>query len=377
MALDIHKYEENIKKTGFPLEFRISETLRKEKWSVINNRYYIDDQSGTVREIDIVAYKTKKVKDFWLFTTLIISCKKSDENLWALLSKNIDKNDRNTDWKPVHVWTENQVLKFVLSKNDWKNNYYEYITQSGIEDALCVPELHIFAFQEMKIENGKPQNDKSIFSSITSLMKAQAYELSSLPKRKRKKDNFIYQFNLISIIDSELIRLHFEGDDITGCQIEQGHYIGRYIINKEETFARIHFIKEASFGNILSDYGLYHEANCSFFEKIYDDFYIDVVKDYEKRGLFKEELSQKIKWIIYSKIKNIHERMEDLKEISLHWDNKQEILDIGININEEEANILNSSSNTIEAMKKLLNDIYRYKGDFKFTKFADFDDISF
>jgi hypothetical protein len=101
------------------------------------------------------------------------------------------------------------------------------------------------------------------------------------------------------------------------------------------------------------------------------------VKDYEKRGLFKEELSQKIKWIIYSKVKNIHERMEDLKEISLHWDNKQEILEIGMNINEEEANILNSSFDTIEKMKKLLNKIYRYKGDFKFTKIADFDDTSF
>ncbi len=69
--------------------------------------------------------------------------------------------------------------------------------------------------------------------------------------------------------------------------------------------------------------------------------------------------------------------MEDLKKISLYWDNKQEILEIGMNINEEEANILNSSSDTIEAMKKLLKDIYRYKGYFKFTKFADFDDTSF
>lgn len=375
MDLDLHQYEENIKKTGFPLEFRISETLRKGKWSVINNRYYIDDQSGTVREIDMVAYKTKKVQDFWIFTTLIISCKKNDENLWALLSKNIDKNDPNTDWKPVHLWTNKQSLKFILSKNDWKKNYYEYIAESGVKEALCVPEVHIFAFQEMKIDGGKTQNDKSIFGSITSLMKAQAYELSSLPKRK--KDNCIYQFNLISIIDSELIRLHFEGDDITGYQIEQGHYIGRYIINREETFARIHFIKKASFANILNDYDLYHEANCSFFEKIYDSFYIDAVKDYEKRELFKEQLSQKIKWIIYFKIKNIHERMEDLKKIFLHWDNKQEILEIGMNINEEEANILNSSSDTREAMKKLLNDIYRYKGDFKFTKFADYDDISF
>jgi hypothetical protein len=372
MNLDLHKYEENIKKTGFPLEFCVSETLRKGKWSVINNKYYIDDQSSQVREIDIVAYKAKKIQDFYVFTTLIISCKKNEENLWALLSKNIDKKDPNTDWKPVHIRTEKPALKFMLSKDDWKNNYYNYVTERGVEKAICLPEFNIFAFQQMNIKNGNPQNDKPIFDSVTSLMKAQAYELS-----KREKHNCVYQYNLISIIDSELIRLHFEEDNITGYQIEQCHYIGRYILNQEETFARIHFMKKASFANILCDYDLYHEANCSFFEKIYDGFYIDVVKDYEKRGLFKEELSQKIKWIIYSKVKNIHERMEDLKEISLHWDNKQEILEIGMNINEEEANILNSSSDTIEAMKKLLNNIYRYKGDFKFTKFADFDDLSF
>jgi len=51
---------------------------------------------------------------------------------------------------------------------------------------------------------GSPQNDKAIFGAMTSLMKAQAYELQALPQRK--KASCVYQFNLISSLDGQLVR---------------------------------------------------------------------------------------------------------------------------------------------------------------------------
>ena len=41
LYLDSFKFEKNIEKTGYVLEFNVSSLLQKHGWSVINNKYYI------------------------------------------------------------------------------------------------------------------------------------------------------------------------------------------------------------------------------------------------------------------------------------------------------------------------------------------------
>jgi hypothetical protein len=89
--IDLSKVVAGISKSGFVLEHRVSEMLRAEKWSVINNKYYIDDVQESAREIDLIAYKTSRRADFVVFTALVISCKKSDENAWAFLIRDRDE----------------------------------------------------------------------------------------------------------------------------------------------------------------------------------------------------------------------------------------------------------------------------------------------
>lgn len=77
MAIDLVKLAQSISKTGFKLEYEIGKTLRKNGWHLISNRCYIDDLEGTVREIDLLAYKVTNLKDLSLYTVIIISCKKT------------------------------------------------------------------------------------------------------------------------------------------------------------------------------------------------------------------------------------------------------------------------------------------------------------
>lgn len=56
MNLDKDKIINAISKTGFILEDKIKQILEKSGWSVITNRYYIDDQKGTEGEIDNLPY---------------------------------------------------------------------------------------------------------------------------------------------------------------------------------------------------------------------------------------------------------------------------------------------------------------------------------
>jgi hypothetical protein len=166
-VIDQDKIIEGIRKTGFDLEFRVSEILRGSGWSVINNRYYVDDQQETVREIDLVAYKVKKYDDLWVYTSLIVSCKKNEQKSWAFLSKNINPTDPNTEWRPLHVWTNDKALEFTISQAGWKDTYFSHLEALGVNEILRIPEAHIFAFQEMSNSNGAPHNDKAIFNSVT------------------------------------------------------------------------------------------------------------------------------------------------------------------------------------------------------------------
>ena len=108
--------------------------------------------------------------------------------------------------------------------------YHNDVIKLGVKEALSVPEYEVFAFQEMNRVSGAPHNDKNIFGAVTSLMKAQAYELGALAQRK--KEPSVYQFNLMSIIESDLIRLNVDGTNIFQEKIESEHYMSRYIIKK-------------------------------------------------------------------------------------------------------------------------------------------------
>lgn len=169
-----------IQKTGFVLENPVAETLKTQGWYVISNKYYVDDSEETVREIVLVAYRVGKGANCKIFTTLIVSCKKSESNVWALLSRDIDLKAPNSDWWPLHAWTNDKVLAYSIAQPGAARRYHEDVAALGVTDALQLPTAEIFAFQELSRETGAPQNDKVMFSAVTSLMKAQAYELAAL-----------------------------------------------------------------------------------------------------------------------------------------------------------------------------------------------------
>lgn len=197
-------YAEGIGKTGFVLEYKVTELLRQAGWTVISNKYYEDDLVGTVREIDLVAYRMKKIQQVDVYTTLLVSCKKSETEVWALIAREMNLKDPNSNWWPLHVWSNDKALEFEISKSSTPKSFHQFAIEKGVNEALSLPAYEVFAFQEMNKTSGVPKNDTNIFASITSLIKAQAYELGALPRRK--KNPSVYQFNLISVIESELVR---------------------------------------------------------------------------------------------------------------------------------------------------------------------------
>ncbi len=359
------KYVDNISKTGFCLEFETSQVLKKNGWTVINNKYYMDDQQATVREVDLVAYRARQVQHFLVYTTLIVSCKKSEQNIWALLSKDVDHKDPNIDWRPLHIWSNDKALQYMVSQASFKDKYLEEIATVPTVKAMRTPACHVFAFQEMNRKSGKPQNDRPIFESVTSLMKAQAYELDAL--HHRKKVPVVYQFNLLSVLDTELLRLHFSEESIDAIQEQDVDYVANYIVSKRETFAKVHFIRRDALASILPDYSCLHEANCNVFDALCDRFYADAVSDSNKVAVFKKDFLKELLWRIRWGLRDGSKGDRTFDDTWLYWKKSPGIISIQVNASEEEIVELNENVDVKKKVGQLFLKYYRYQGPFEFA----------
>ncbi len=357
-------YIKGINKTGFGLEFSVSKSLLENGWTVINNKYYIDDVQGSAREIDILAYKATLKEWLQIYTVLVISCKKSSNNAWALLAKEKKISDPNIDWHPVTIWSNQKILKFIIENYDWKTEYVN--SNKELKNKLFSPKKHIFAFQELSIKNGKPLNDKAIFNSVVSSMKSQDYEIASLDKRK--KENSLYNFNLVSVVDAPLMRINFGENEPEVEHIDSDIYVGSYIINRKETVSRVHFINSEIFTSFLSTYDILHEHNIDQASTIFESYFKDSMKDELKVGLFLKEFSQKVRYNIYEAIRELRtdKKIKDVSSIT--WDKKKNSVAITVDDvwNDTEINALNTNTEVASEIKKYLKEIYRYEGDFYF-----------
>jgi len=369
-AMDPKIFAREIRKTGFVLENQVAHQLKSAGWTVISNKYYVDDSEEAVREIDLVAYRVNRVQHFDVYTALIISCKKSDANAWALLSREINLKDPNSDWWPLHAWSNDKALNFQLAEAGKARRYHDQMNAMGVAEALRVPAVEVFAFQEMDKTSGKPQNDKPIFSAVTSLMKAQAYELSALPNRK--KAACVYQFNLVSVVDTDLLRLMFKGSRIECAPVETEHYLARYIVRKRETFSRIRFIQANAFAASLDDYGRLHHANCAWMGAECDAFYHDLVKDWKRVRVLEDDFNKKIHWWMSWSLERKFGKAIDIGTLSLFWINASNDLRIGLSVPNYVMEFLNKDDEIKKHVADALKTVFRYEGSFTFD-----DDIPF
>ena len=357
---------DEIRKTGYPLEYAVSVAFEKAGWVVISNKYYLDDVTELPREIDLLAYKMTKVNNLDVYTTVIVSCKKS-ERTWALLSRTPKLDNPNTDWKPVHWWSNDKVLNFEVSQPQRNKEYYATAFSNGVKCVLREPGTDIFAFQEMNPKKSfAPVNDEAIFSSVSSLLKAQSYEMSALPERKKTPS--IYQFNLLSVLDGDLVRLDFAGTNIDAREVNQANYISRYMIKKKQVFSNVLFARKAELQKMIDDYGVLHAANCEFFKTLKENFFNSVVKDDPRRQVliddFRKELLPRMMWAIGDWTGKFRD-----KDIGLEWRERTGTLVINIDMlsaNDEFILKLNESDKVKEIAAKALFKIYSYDGAFTF-----------
>jgi hypothetical protein len=373
--VDKEKIIEGINKTGFVHEYKVCKILEQNGWNVINNRYYLDDVQEVNREIDVIAYKVGQVEEVLCYTTLIISCKKSESNIWSFLTKDIKEGDPNINFCPISNWSNDKVLKYMTVPEKIEEKILKETPRDNNLNFVYGINEHVFAFQQLHKTNYKPQNDKDIYNSIISSIKALEYEKNSLEERKNRQ--VIYNFNLLSIFDGEMIKVHLNGEEEIIEDIDEIKYLNRHIVNKKENFYRVHFMKSSRFNELISHFNELHVWNCEFYKTLIDEFYenLTVENTKEKLNLLLPEFIDEVVWNLMLGIKGYTIDQLDIKYES----SKNQILvgasgkDLDYQDEQNIAKGLSESETAINIIQEGLQKIYRYTGKFEIAPYSDVD----
>ncbi|MFF5379961.1 hypothetical protein [Pedobacter suwonensis] len=367
--------------TGFFLEHKVAVDLEECGWQVIHNRYYLDDANPTQREMDIVAYKVTEVSDLIVYTALIISCKKSVDNNWIFMTRDNNGTKNNTVSYPLANFSNDIVLKYQMKKNQWDSEL-KNSTDSKFEplrQLYSTPDI-IFAFREYNNAKNSIANDASIYESINTLLKAQAYELNSL-KDGRKESLCYYNFNLLSLTDVvSLIKTHCVGDEMENTIINQINYVNRFIVNKQVNHSVIKFVSHDIFKAVLNDYDNLHLQNCLIVEEEYNQFYqVNVFSDYSAKQMiynkFKKSLIIDLDTICSKYLEEyINYNDDDLEALYLESNNTERRFYFSLPKNNLPLlNFLNSNSEIKEIVTTWFSSIFHYRGSYSF----EYDELPF
>lgn len=367
--MDKQKIEKAIDETGFPLEFEINSILKQHNWQTINNRYYIDDVKEIEREIDILAYKCRIDRDnkIAFYTTLIISCKKSVSSLWAFLSTDKPKYDPNFKYFVVSNKTSDERLEKMLSLSH--DELEQAFSAKKSLDNLFDLKRKIFGFQQVNLKSYRCEDDKRIYDSIITTIKALEYETNCIQNKNLTPDidTTFYNFNLISVFDGEMVEVSFKDGQKTVSEIDNAIYINRHIINRKENFYKVHFIKSIGFENYLGIYDDLSVLNYEIYDSLIDSFYENIFESKDKvmvywRHFCNDMISSFNNILKYNlKFESDHSTKKfdysygnDL--LTIYYDGYSNIFNGDDKINQEE--------HLKKRTKKYLLKYFRYDGDF-------------
>lgn len=363
LCAPLDKIPEALEKTGFILEHAVAEEFKRAGWSTIGGRYYVDDVDGRARELDLVAYRIHKSDDVEVVTAVLVSCKKDAETTWTFLTKDRPRHDPNFDWNPAHYWTDLQPLQTYLASVPWKDKYIEALGELYV--GAFRAERDVFAFQQVSTQSVVPRNDKAIFDSIATLMKALDHEVQALPSRVKTRKR-LYMFFLLSVVDAPLVDVRYTGLAAEAVEIERITYLCRYMVRKRELSALVHFVRSDRLGEYIKSLTRLAKANGKYMQSLVASAYGAIKSDESVQAYFSARLRSRIAWRLDRFLSDRMLKNFSVGEFGLRY--VGEVLQIEIDVDDDEVLAdLNKDKFVLDATRVALRDIARYSGPFTFT----------
>lgn len=352
-----------LERTGFILEHVVAEEFKKAGWATIGGRYYADDVDGQARELDLVAYRTLSSADVEVVTGVLVSCKKDEETTWAFLTRKRPKLDPNHDWDPVHYWTDVQPLQLYLAHSPWKDAYIKALGENYSNNLAASQDT--FAFQQVSIgQKPAPKNDRAIFSSIVSLMKALDHEKESLASRMKGKKR-IYVFSLLSVVDASMAEVNYSAKEAVAAETGRLTHLARYMVRKRDVAALIHFVRADELSGYLSALTRFADESAKHMASLAGSAYEAIRTNPKIREYFSKKLAPRLNWRIDRSIREAGMPPPKIEAIELDYVKDTLVINVYL-FDEDQIEVLSQDEKLIADTKQVLNEIARYKGNFKF-----------
>ena len=306
----------------------------------------------------------------------MISCKKSDKYLWAFLTRKVKETDPNIDPLPIEYITNSGILKIQQSERKFKDYVLQYMNSDQTLVRVHSVTNNIFAFQEIDEVKGVPQNDRNIYESVISSIKAMEYEKKAA--LSRKKQPVVYLFHLVSVFCGNMV----EVDMSDNLQIDQSNhlkYLNRFIIDNKEGFHIVHFVSRNVLDEVVSFFDDYHKINVDLHKQYIDHFRKNFLQEYAYRNLFRVKIEHELLQKIRSHVRWIY-RFDDIEIPRIHMfsDEKYMTLRIALPVeNDEIIERLNSDEQLMSDTESVLQKLARYSGRIIYVKYDEFEDIPF
>lgn len=258
-------------RTGFPLEYQTQQLLRNHGWNVINSRYYLDDKTGSEREVDIVAYKTRPAEGVLCCTYLMISCKKATKSSWVFLTSDNSSAEEDFDPCPLGIAVSDPGISRIIHTE--KPLAAKLLLEMEPYRRICGAPHKILSFQQIHRESHRPEDDKRIFDSIITTIKAASYEKKYALAHRPKGENVCFDFHLLSVFEGGMKENYRSGSINEISDIPEIKYINRHIIGDTDQFHRVHFIDSSFFDEAIGQYDLAAEALPNYYAALCAEFY--------------------------------------------------------------------------------------------------------
>lgn len=361
--------------TGFPFEHFAFEAARQEGWNTRSNRLYIDPEEDKTREMDLLCYRYGKGAEVSTYTAALISCKARAGKPWVLLTR--PWPDRAATWypyPPVAVWTNYAVLRHEVEKPDWGLHYFNLSQATGLKSWASDSPREVFALHEFEAVQQQRGNDKrqakplrfrsngdaSLYEGTMSLLKALAYEARAVQQRRgSSKEQLVYQFNLIQLLDGDLYEAAFgTGPTPTVRKVERYRYFARTMLDGKDFSARIEFCTRPAFKPLLKELEKVHDFNCGHFNAQVRTFFETVLTTPDRRDALAPELARRIG--LYVQVYGEIERPAGTGWVRLDFAGS--VLKVMLSIDEPALTRLQQNKTFMGHLARIVREVYRYSG---------------
>lgn len=378
---------EALNQTGFPFEHHVFRTMTARGWRTRSSRLYVDGEEGKTREMDLLCYRISKGEEVTTCTALIVSCKARHQKPWVLLTRAWP--DRSLGWlqyPPVPVWSNSNAVSFEVGRSSWGLDYFNFAEATGLRAWAADSPGEVFALQEFeaikshshgkKPEAGPKFNakgDSSLYEGAMSLLKALAYEVAAVDGRRRvSKEKFVYQFNLLQLLDGDLYEASFSHDPPKVGKVDRYRYFARTMLAGKDFSSRIEFCTKAALPALCDELAKLHEFNCQHFDARAKSFYRELLRSPERLEALLPELEAGLRPMYRLHTGDDEQATEWLR---VRWAEDEGLLKVVLVAEPEVVARLNGKPHFMTFLKRVVARVFRYDGPIALVD--DYDDIPF